>query len=52
MTFDALQSEDMRNERRILWSEAAIILVVVLLVTAYFAALYWLRPGHLPALHL
>ncbi len=43
--FDTLQSQDMRNERRIFWSEVAIIVIVALLVTAYLVALYWLRPG-------
>jgi hypothetical protein len=37
--FDWLQSQDIRNERRIFWSEVAIILVVALLVAAYFVAL-------------
>ncbi len=50
--FDALQSQDMRNERRILWSEVAIIVVVALLVTAYLVALCWLRPGTVPMPHL
>jgi hypothetical protein len=52
MTFDTLLSEDMRNERRIFWSELAIIVVIVLLVTAYLVALSWLRPGILPVPHL
>jgi hypothetical protein len=50
--FDTLQSQDMRNERRIFWSEVAIFVVVALLVTAYLVALYWLRPGTLPMPHL
>ncbi len=46
--FDMLQSQDMRNERRIFWSEVAIIVIVALLVSAYFVALYWLRSGTVP----
>jgi hypothetical protein len=42
--FEMLQSRDMRNERRIFWSEIAIIAVVALLVTAYFLALFWRSP--------
>ena len=49
MTFDTLQAEDVRNERRIFWREVVILVVVVMLVTAYLVALYWLRPGTLPA---
>ncbi len=48
-TFDALQSQDTRNERRIFWSELAIIVVVALLVSAYLVALFWLKPGAVPA---
>jgi hypothetical protein len=48
--FDTLRSQDMRNERRIFWSEVAIIVIVALLVSAYFVALYWLRPGTMPVL--
>jgi hypothetical protein len=51
VTFDTLQSEDMRNERRIFWSEVVVIVAVALLVTAYLVALVWLRPGILPAPH-
>jgi hypothetical protein len=50
--FDTLQSQDMRNERRIFWSEVAIIVIVALLVTAYLVALYLLRPGAVPMSHL
>jgi len=49
--FATLQSKDMRNERRIFWSEVAIIVLVVLLVAAYLAALYWLTPGAVPVPH-
>ena len=50
--FDTLQSQDMRNERRIFWSEVAIIVIVALLVTAYLVALCLLRPGTAPMPHL
>ena len=35
--FDTLQRQDMRNERRIFWSEIAIIVVVALLAAADLA---------------
>jgi hypothetical protein len=38
-TFEMLQTRDARNERRIFWSELAIIAIVALLVTAYLVAL-------------
>ncbi len=38
-TFEMLQSRDVRNERRIFWSELVIIVIVALLVTAYLIAL-------------
>jgi hypothetical protein len=50
--FDVLQSQDMRNERRIFWSEVAIIVGVALMVTAYLVALFLLRPGTAPMPHL
>ena len=37
-TFDTLKSQDTRNERRIFWSEVAIIHIVALLAAAYFVA--------------
>ena len=37
--FEKLLAQDMRNERRIFWSEVAIIGVIALLVIAYLAAL-------------
>lgn len=43
--FDALQLHDMRNERRIFWSEAAVIAIVALLVAAYLIALCIFNPG-------
>ena len=48
--FETLQSRDMRNERRIFWSEIAIIAIVALLVAAYFVALFWFMPGIVPHL--
>lgn len=36
--FNRLNSQDIRNERRIFWREVAIILITALLVTAYLAA--------------
>lgn len=35
---DALKAQDLRNERRIFWSELVILLVVALLVAAYVVA--------------
>jgi hypothetical protein len=37
--FDTMQYQDMRNERRIFWSEVAIIVVVALLMAADFVLL-------------
>jgi hypothetical protein len=48
--FDALRTRDARNERRIFWSEVVIVVVVALLVAAYFAL--WLRLGAAPTLRL
>lgn len=50
--FETLQSQDMRNERRIFWSELAIIVFVALLVTAYLVALCVFNPGIVPVPHL
>lgn len=44
--FNALQHQDIRNERRIFWSEIAILLAVAAMVAAYLAAL-WLDPVRL-----
>lgn len=49
--FDTLKSQDVRNERRIFWSEVAIILVTALLVTAYLMA-WWFTIYAVPAAHL
>lgn len=43
--FTQMQAQDIRNERRIFWSELVILLVVALLVAAYLAALWLTRPG-------
>ncbi len=48
--FEKLQAVDMRNERRIFWSEIAIIAVVAFLVAAYLVALLWFRLGLAPVL--
>ena len=37
--FDSLKIQDMRNERRIFWSELAILLGCGLFITAYLIAL-------------
>lgn len=37
--FDALKTRDMRNERRIFWSELAILLACALLIAIYLFAL-------------
>ncbi|HUJ47935.1 MAG TPA: hypothetical protein VLV55_12450 [Rhizomicrobium sp.] len=50
--FDALQARDMRNERRIFWSEVVVIVLVALLVIGYLVALHWFRPGIVPMPHL
>jgi hypothetical protein len=50
--FETLQSRDMRNERRIFWSEVVIIVFVAVLVTGYIVALCLLRPGTVPMPHL
>jgi len=47
---ETLQSRDIRNERRIFWSEIAIIAVVALLVAAYLIALFWFRSDIAPHL--
>ena len=48
--FDTLKSRDVRTERRIFWNEVAIILVTILLVTAYLVA-WWLRAHPVSAAH-
>lgn len=45
--FEALQSLDIRNERRIFWRELMILAVTALLTAAYIAALLF-RPGGAP----
>jgi hypothetical protein len=47
---DTLKSQDIRNERRIFWSEVAIILVIAALVAAYIVV-GLLRTGATPRLH-
>ena len=49
--FDTLKSRDVRTERRIFWNEVAIILVTLLLVTAYLVA-WWSRAHAVSAAHL
>ena len=46
--FEALRSQDMRNERRIFWSEVAIIAICAMLTTAYIVALGLAHPGIAP----
>ena len=37
--FEAIRLQDVRNERRIFWSEVVIIVIIALLVGAYVVAL-------------
>ncbi len=49
-TFETLRSRDVRNERRIFWSELATIVIVALLATAYLITIYGsFRSGNVPA---
>jgi len=36
-TFDALQARDMRNEKRVMWSEVGTVVLLLLLVAGYVA---------------
>lgn len=36
-TFDALQAKDLRNEKRVMWSEIGTVVLLVLLVAGYVA---------------
>lgn len=41
--FEALQTHDLHNERRIFWSEIAIIAIVALLLSGYLVAMEMFR---------
>lgn len=36
-TFDAIQVKDLRNEKRVMWSEVGIVVILALLVASYIA---------------
>ncbi|HWL29630.1 MAG TPA: hypothetical protein VNQ97_12055 [Burkholderiaceae bacterium] len=36
-TFDAIRAKDLRNEKRVMWSEVGIAVILALLVAGYIA---------------